>query len=100
MIYTQGNQTVDEGNIMFLEVFQSIYEEGTAESGCHHFVTPNGLTDLGNHHQWLLTSQTRAIASPCAPGELHTTFYDIFLTKKKKTSNQNLSKPIDMSICK
>ena len=52
------------------------------ELGYHHFVTPNELLDLGNHHQWLLTSQKeQRLALMHFLVELHTTFYNI-LDKK------------------
>lgn len=52
-----------------------------AELG-YHFVIPNELMDLGNHHQWLLKSQKeQQLALMYLLLELHTTFYNI-LDKK------------------
>lgn len=41
----------------FIEISQAIYEEGLAKLGYYHFIIPNELTDVGNHHQRPLTSQ-------------------------------------------
>ena len=155
-----------------MEVLQSVYKEGTAGLGYHHFVTPKGLPMWQNgkesayrrfkrrrSHPWVgkipwcrkwqptpvflpgkFHGQTSLVGySPwshkesdthistewinrprqsssvvadttkkqgpthaCLRVELHTTFYDILQSKKKKKtkSNQNLSKPIDVSIWK
>lgn len=74
----------------FIEIFQPTYEEAMAELGYYHFVIPNGLIDLGKHHQRLLTTQReQQLAFMCPLVELHIIFYEIFLTTTKQNKTKS-----------
>ena len=48
------------------------------------FATLNEIMDLGNDRQWLLTSEkARQPDIVCLMMKVHSTIYEIFLTKKK-----------------
>lgn len=61
-----------------MEVFQLINEEGVVVLGYHHFITP---TDVGNEHQWLLSSKKKEIQADiiCFLMEVHNPIYEVFL---------------------
>lgn len=57
MKYIAGKSNSGWGKFLFIGVLQLINEEEMDRIRISPFATPNGIIDLGNHHQWLLISQ-------------------------------------------
>lgn len=56
----------------------------------HYFATPNELMDLGNNHEWLLTSQKRKITKHNVPLDrsIQNHLWSILASKNKPESDQ------------
>lgn len=83
---------VDEGKLLYIEVFLPLNEEKTMKSGNPSFASKNESVDLGSDHRLMLISHLVII---CLPLEEHGTIHDTSETKRSKPESKQ---PLDITM--